>query len=63
MVLSKAYFGVGQNDWKQPAGLWWLKIKLTVEIDYDMLSSILDAKMLLYVTILKSTNDDFSYIV
>jgi hypothetical protein len=27
-----------------------------------MLSAILDAKILLYVTVLKSTNDHFSYI-
>lgn len=57
MVLSTAYFGVGQNDWKQPTGLWWHTIKLTFEIDYGMLSAIL-----LYVTVLKSTNDHFSYI-
>jgi len=37
-------------------------IKLTFEIDYGMLSAILDAKILLYVTVLKSTNDHFSYI-
>ena len=60
MVLRTEYFGMGQNDWKQPTGLWY-KIKLTFEIDCGMLSAILDAKILLYVTLLKSTNDHFSY--
>jgi len=32
------------------------------KIDYGMLSAILDAKILLYVTVLKSTDDHFSYI-
>jgi hypothetical protein len=62
MVLSKAYFGMGQYYWKQPTGLWWHKIKLTFEIDYGMLSGILGAKILLFVRVLKSTNGHFSYV-
>lgn len=51
MVLSKAYFGMGQIYWKQPTEVWWHKVELTFAIDCGMLYPILGAKILLYVSL------------